>query len=70
MGNNAWLKIVNPVLLLLVLLQAATGLSMLLFDWHAVHELHVFNGIVLVVVVAVHLSLNRWWFRVAYRRKA
>jgi len=70
MRSDAWLRIVNPVLLLVVLLQAITGLGIMLFDWEAVYELHGFNGIVLLVVVAVHLTLNRRWFRVAYRRRA
>jgi len=70
MRTNALLKIVNPLLFLALLLQAITGLGMMLFEWEAVHELHEVGGIVFVLLAATHLLLNRRWFRAAYRRRA
>ena len=69
MQNAAWLKVVNPLLLLAALVQAITGLGMMRFDWEAVHELHETNGLAFVVLAATHLTLNRRWFLTAYRKK-
>ena len=69
MRTASWLKIVNPLLLLVVLVQAITGLGMMRFHWGAVHELHEMNGIALVLLAAAHLTLNRRWFLTAYRKR-
>ena len=69
MRKQVWLKIVNPLLLLALAVQAITGLGMMLFDWDAVHELHEANGLAVVVLAAVHIMLNWQWFRAAFRRR-
>lgn len=69
MQTSALLKIVNPLLLLSVLVQAATGLGMSRFHWEAAHELHETNGLALVIIAAIHLTLNRRWFLTAYRKR-
>ena len=69
MRNAGWLKIVNPLLLLALLVQAITGLGMMRFHSEAVHELHEMGGLALVLLAAAHLTLNRRWFLTAYRRK-
>ena len=69
MQTAAWLKIVNPLLLLALLVQAITGLGMMRFHWEAVHELHEMGGLALVLLAAAHLTLNRRWFFTAYRKK-
>ena len=68
MRTSSWLKIVNPLLLLSLLVQAITGLGMERLHSEAVHELHGLNGIVLVLLAAAHLTLNRRWFLTAYRK--
>jgi heme/copper-type cytochrome/quinol oxidase subunit 4 len=70
MRKNAWLKVVNPLLLLAAVVQAITGLGMMLFGWEAVHELHETSGLVFVALVVVHVILNWRWFVGAYRRRA
>lgn len=70
MRANAILKVVNPLLFLALLVQAATGLGMWLFEWDAVMDVHIANGIVLIVLAVAHLMLNWRWVRVTYRRKS
>jgi len=67
--TNSLLKVVNPLLFLVVLIQAATGLG-LLFDRDAVREVHAIGGIIFIIIVATHIILNRRWFLSAYRRGA
>jgi hypothetical protein len=69
MDNTAILRLVNPLLAVGVLVQAVTGIGMWLFEWDAVHDVHVASGMVLLVLASVHLILNRRWVRVAYRRR-
>jgi FtsH-binding integral membrane protein len=70
MQRNVWLKVVNPLVLLAAVVQAITGLGMMLFGWEAVHELHETSGLVFVGLVVVHVILNWGWFVAGYRRKA
>jgi uncharacterized membrane protein (DUF373 family) len=65
-ANDRLLKIVNPVLFFAFLIQAATGLGMDFFEWEQVHELHEIVGPILILLIAVHLYLNRWWIKLAY----
>jgi len=61
MGADRYLKYVNPVLFLVLLIQVVTGVAMALFEWEAVHELHETNGFILIAVAATHITLNRGW---------
>lgn len=62
------LKIVNLVLLLLFLLQAATGLLMLAGVGEAFLA-HVPAGVLLVLAGAAHLALNWGWVRTQYFKR-
>ena len=68
MSRNAMLKVVNPLLFLALLVQAVTGIGMWLFGWETIEDVHVVFGVMLLVLAVVHLTLNWWWVRVAYRR--
>ena len=59
MRRNTWARVVNPLLFLALLVQAVTGLGMVLFHWGAVAEVHEVGGIVLIVVAAMHITLHR-----------
>lgn len=66
MKKAAWLKRINPVLFVVLVAQAATGLGHErmpeeLFEW-----LHPVGGLVLVVLAAVHLALNWTWVKTVY----
>ncbi len=62
--NSKWLKIVNPllalsllaVIIILVLLKTGDGGA-------AVREAHEIAGIILVALLALHIFLNRKWFK-------
>jgi len=69
MRSDRWLKVVNPLLLLALLVQGITGLALMRFHVEAVEAVHEVGGIAFLVIAAVHLFLNRRWFRAAYRRR-
>lgn len=59
MGAKSFGKAVTLLVMLALLVQAVTGLGMMVFHWHAVREVHEVGGIVLIVVAAMHITLNR-----------
>jgi hypothetical protein len=70
MDKVTLLRILNPVLFAVFLLQAVTGLAMLFgIAAPALLEVHEINGPVLIAVIAVHLGLNWHWVRVQYLRR-
>lgn len=60
------LKVLNPVLLLLSLSQAATGLLIFLGAGEAVSTAHVVTGSCLALCGIAHLALNWGWVRMQY----
>jgi hypothetical protein len=70
--KSTFLRIVNPILFLLVLVQVITGLGQryagqdifILF-----RRIHYPNGILLIIFFIVHLFLNWSWIKVSYFRK-
>jgi uncharacterized integral membrane protein len=70
------LKIVNPILFLLVLIQAVSGLGQRYasVDMYVLFSrIHVPNGILLLIFFIIHLYLNRGWIKINFfkrRRKA
>ena len=64
MDKNTVLKIVNPMLALLLLIQPFSGLLLSATDWEIWQDLHVGGGIALIVFAAIHLMLNWSWVRI------
>jgi len=63
MSTALWLKRINVLLFVLVVLQAITGLTGIFA------VIHPFGGILLVLAVAAHLYLNRAWIKATYFKK-
>lgn len=73
MNKQAILKIINPLLLVSVVVQATTGL-IFFFDLQVPHlktlmEIHGYNGLLMVLLAVTHVSLNWSWIRASYFRK-
>ncbi|MBN1782920.1 hypothetical protein JW948_17435 [bacterium] len=69
MRKGTWLKILNPVLGILVVNQAATGMMHDALDREVFETMHEGGGVVLVVLSVIHLILNWNWIRANYSRK-
>lgn len=63
MKNNSVLKILNPVLAVLVLLQAVTGVLHDLIPRRLFEIIHPVDGILLTLCAILHLSLNWNWIK-------
>lgn len=59
MGAKPLARAVTLLVLLALLVQAVTGLGMMLFHWYAVEDVHEVGGIVLIVAAAMHITLHR-----------
>lgn len=72
MTKQTALKIVNPILGLLIINQALTGIFHLYLSNRAFTILHEWGGYVLVTVVIVHVVLNWGWVKAQFlqRRKS
>ncbi len=66
MKRNTALKILNPVLGLLVLSQAASGLGHGALSHDVFEVVHEGGGVLLVLAAAAHLALNWNWVRASY----
>lgn len=69
MKKNTVLKILNPIMGLLVLNQALTGLLRDALPYDAFEMLHEGGGPALVAVIALHVFLNWNWIRATYFKK-
>ncbi|MBN1879880.1 hypothetical protein JW823_07190 [bacterium] len=69
MKKNTALKILNPVMGLLVINQAITGMLSESIPHEAFEILHEGGGPVLVAAVALHVFLNWNWIRATYLKK-
>lgn len=69
MKKNTALKIINPILLVLIINQAVTGLLHMKLSPETFEFLHEGGGIVLVGLVLAHLILNFNWVRASYFNK-
>ena len=74
MKNVKVLKIVNPLLACIACIQSVTALLMMMVDsvGETIREFHEWNGIVLLTVAVIHVSLNWSWIKTNYftKRKA
>ncbi|OGW75361.1 MAG: hypothetical protein A2Z72_06990 [Omnitrophica bacterium RBG_13_46_9] len=62
MNKNNMLKIINPLLFASFVIQAVSGV-MLLLGKGGFDELHEYNGVLLIVLAAIHLALNWGWVK-------
>lgn len=71
MTKNDWLKIINPILFISVLIQALTGLA-IFFGWAEsviIYKLHAYNGLFFIAVAGLHLWLNWQWVKATFLKK-
>ncbi len=66
MDKNKALKVLNPVLALLLVCQAGSGLFHDALPYEMFGALHTACGALLSLAAALHLYLNRAWVRSAY----
>jgi hypothetical protein len=69
MRRNTALKILNPILVVLFINQAATALLRDYISHEAFEIFHKFGGFVLLSLIAVHIILNFNWVRANYFSK-
>ena len=73
MDKNLSLKIVNPILFIVLSVQACTGLIFILrlktSYLRTIAEIHEYNGMFLVGVAILHVTLNWNWIRLNFFRK-
>jgi len=67
--NSLLLKIINPIVLLLVINQFATGFKPRLYGPNTFRFTHKRMAIVLLLALAAHLGLNSAWVRHTYFRR-
>ena len=69
MKKQKWLRITNPVLGLVLLIQAGTGLLHDRIPYEVFEILHPWAGIVLLLLACLHLFFNWDWVRLNYFKK-
>ncbi|MFH1189361.1 MAG: DUF4405 domain-containing protein [Candidatus Omnitrophota bacterium] len=74
MNKALALRIVNPILALSFVVQAVTGIIMLLRIktpyTHLVFEAHEHNGLLMIALVTAHLTLNWGWITATFFKKS
>jgi|WetSurMetagenome_2_1015567.scaffolds.fasta_scaffold00110_35 hypothetical protein len=69
----AALKITNPVIAIVAVAQAVSGLMMAFFSesipFAAVRQVHLYSGYVFVALFLLHLYLNLPWIKSTYFKK-
>jgi hypothetical protein len=66
MKKAQWLKRTNPLLFLVLVIQAATGLGHEWIPEEWFEWLHPVGGLLLLLLAAVHLALNWSWVESVY----
>jgi len=67
--KSKWLKIVNPILFILMLIQAVTGIGQRYAGQNAFvlfRRIHFPNGALLVMFFVIHLYLNWGWIKMNF----
>jgi len=61
--NNKWLILINPLLVVLILIQFITGLNYFFhfIDRKVFLTLHMYGGYILSVLIGLHLFFNWFW---------
>ena len=63
------LKVVNPILFVLMIAQATSGLGQRYANQDTfifLRQVHLHNGILLLVVLVIHLYLNWGWIKINF----
>lgn len=68
MKKQTVLKIINPLALVLFIIQALTGITHELIPFELFEKLHGTTGYLLVIVVMTHILFNWNWFKTAFRK--
>ncbi|MGB2698074.1 MAG: hypothetical protein WBD28_09505 [Candidatus Zixiibacteriota bacterium] len=66
MNRMRWLKTINPILFILVLWQAVTGLGHNFLPEEVFEKIHVAGGLLLMTFVVIHLIFNWRWVKANY----
>ena len=66
MDKKTLLKIVNPILLVLIVNQLATGSKPRLYGFGTFRLMHKQTAVILSMVLVAHLALNFPWIRNTY----
>jgi|YNPBryantNP2012_1023418.scaffolds.fasta_scaffold09207_4 hypothetical protein len=66
MKKALWLKRTNPLLLVVLVIQAATGLGHETLPEEWFEWIHPTGGLLLVLLAGVHLALNWNWVKSVY----
>lgn len=69
MNKTNALRIVNPVLALIVIAQALTGLLQEFIPYELFKLLHRAGGLLLIIAVATHVYLNWSWISAAFIKR-
>ena len=69
MKKNTILKIVNPILLLLIINQLATGFFRMKLSRETFESVHEGGAVILACLIVVHLILNFNWIKANYFKK-
>lgn len=69
--NNKWLILINPIIAVLILSQAITGLNLFypFLSRKAFMSLHIYGGYLLFTLVLIHFILNWFWFKNTFFKK-
>jgi uncharacterized membrane protein len=71
MVKTTLLKVVNPLLFFVFIVQAFTGILMFLEkDTELCSEIHEYNGLVMIGLIIIHITLNWGWIKATFFRKA
>lgn len=66
MNGTKWLRMINPILFILVLWQAMTGLGHNFLPAEVFEKIHIAGGLFLIAFVVIHLILNWRWVKANY----
>ncbi|MFA4915764.1 MAG: hypothetical protein WC560_03735 [Syntrophales bacterium] len=69
MNKAKALGIVNPILGLMLIIQATTGLSNEILPNEFFEFIHVGGGIALLIVATIHVILNWEWIKTRYLKR-
>ena len=61
MNRFAMLKVLNPIVLLVALFQAGSGIFLHFRGTELMGNIHMGNGLFLVALILIHLALNWNW---------
>lgn len=69
MSKAKWLMIINPLLLLLVIVQGISGFTRDYFPEWVFKFAHIGTGCALIVLALLHLALNWSWVRANFFKR-